>query len=54
MRLDGARLLGTRTLRYMTQNHLPGGADLEEFGRPLFPEMPFLGASGLDSASPSS
>lgn len=26
--IDGARLLGPRTIRYMTQNHLPGGADL--------------------------
>jgi CubicO group peptidase (beta-lactamase class C family) len=41
--LDGTRLLGTRTLRYMTQNHLPGGADLEEFGRPLFAETSFAG-----------
>jgi CubicO group peptidase (beta-lactamase class C family) len=32
--LDGARLLGTRTLRYMTRNHLPSGADLEGFGCP--------------------
>ena len=36
--LDGVRLLGTRTVRYMTRNHLPGGADLEAFGRPLFAE----------------
>jgi CubicO group peptidase (beta-lactamase class C family) len=41
--LDGVRLLGTRTLRYMTRNHLPGGADLEEFGRPLFAETTFDG-----------
>lgn len=41
--LDGFRLFGTRTLRYMTRNHLPGGADLETFGRPLFAEMPFSG-----------
>ena len=26
--LDGERVLGTRTLRFMTMNHLPGGADL--------------------------
>jgi CubicO group peptidase (beta-lactamase class C family) len=36
--LDGARLLGTRTVAYMTRNHLPGGADLETFGRPIFAE----------------
>ena len=41
--LDGQRLLGTRTLRYMTRNHLPGGADLEAFGRSLFAETTFDG-----------
>ena len=41
--LDGVRLLGTRTLRYMASNHLPGGADLEAFGRPLFAETSFAG-----------
>jgi CubicO group peptidase (beta-lactamase class C family) len=41
--LDGVRLLGDRTVRYMASNHLPGGADLEAFGRPLFAESPFTG-----------
>jgi len=41
--LDGTRLLGPRTVAYMTRNHLPGGADLETFGRPLFAETPFRG-----------
>jgi CubicO group peptidase (beta-lactamase class C family) len=41
--LDGARLLGTRTLAYMARNHLPGGADLERFGRRLFAETTFDG-----------
>ena len=41
--LDGVRLLGSRTLDYMVQNHLPGGADLERFGRPLFAETAFDG-----------
>lgn len=41
--LDGVRLLGTRSVDYMTRNHLPGGADLEEFGRPLFAETSFDG-----------
>jgi CubicO group peptidase (beta-lactamase class C family) len=41
--LDGVRLLGTRTVDYMVRNHLPGGVDLEAFGRPLFAEMPFSG-----------
>ncbi|HXS64319.1 MAG TPA: serine hydrolase domain-containing protein [Streptosporangiaceae bacterium] len=41
--LDGVRLLSPRTVAYMTTNHLPGGADLAEFGRPLFAEAPFDG-----------
>jgi CubicO group peptidase (beta-lactamase class C family) len=41
--LDGVRLLGSRTLRFMRRNHLPGGADLEAFGRPLFAETTFHG-----------
>ena len=41
--LDGTRLLGPRTVAYMTRNHLPGGADLESFGRPLHAEAPFRG-----------
>lgn len=36
--LDGARLLGPHTVAYMTRNHLPGGLDLETFGRPIFAE----------------
>jgi CubicO group peptidase (beta-lactamase class C family) len=41
--LDGRRLLGSRTVDYMGRNHLPGGADLQAFGRPLFAESPFTG-----------
>jgi CubicO group peptidase (beta-lactamase class C family) len=41
--LDGVRLLGSRTVRYMASNHLPGGADLTAFGRPLFSETTFDG-----------
>jgi CubicO group peptidase (beta-lactamase class C family) len=41
--LDGVRILGPRTLRYMTRNHLPGGQDLEAVGRPLFAETTFDG-----------
>ena len=41
--LDGVRLLGPRTVEYMTDNHLPGGADLEQIGRPLFAETTFDG-----------
>jgi CubicO group peptidase (beta-lactamase class C family) len=33
--LDGARILGARTVSYMTRNHLPGGAELAEFGNPI-------------------
>ncbi len=33
--LDGVRLLGTRTVSYMTRNHLPGGADMAGFGNPI-------------------
>ena len=41
--LDGVRLLSPRTLRMMASNHLPGHADLEAFGRPLFAETTFDG-----------
>ena len=41
--LDGTRLLSPRTAGYMARNHLPGGADLETFGRPLYAESPFRG-----------
>lgn len=41
--LDGARILAPRTVDYMARNHLPGGADLEAIGRPLFAETTFQG-----------
>ncbi len=41
--LDGARLLSPRTVAYMTMNHLPGHADLDSFGRPLYAESVFQG-----------
>ncbi len=41
--LDGVTLLSPRTVAYMTRNHLPGGADLEAYGRPLYAEAPFRG-----------
>jgi CubicO group peptidase (beta-lactamase class C family) len=31
--LDGARVIGPRTLEFMTLNHLPGGRDLTQMGR---------------------
>jgi CubicO group peptidase (beta-lactamase class C family) len=40
---DGGRLLGSRTIAHMVRNHLPGNADLETFGRPLFAETPLRG-----------
>src|SRR4051795_149344 len=41
--VDGVRLLGPRTVRYMTRNPLSCGADLEALGRPLFAETTFEG-----------
>ena len=41
--LDGVRLLGSRTVRYMAQNHLPDSAELEAIARPLFAETTFDG-----------
>ena len=41
--LDGTRLLSPRTVGYMARNHLPGGLDLETFGRPMYAESPFAG-----------
>jgi CubicO group peptidase (beta-lactamase class C family) len=37
------RLLGPRTVRLMASNHLPGGADLTTFGRPVFAETKYAG-----------
>ncbi|MFI7073456.1 serine hydrolase domain-containing protein [Micromonospora sediminicola] len=36
--LDGVRLLGPRTLRFMTRNHLPGNRDLASFSPEGFAE----------------
>ena len=41
--LDGARIIGRRTLEFMASNHLPGGTDLTECGRALFSEAAFDG-----------
>jgi CubicO group peptidase (beta-lactamase class C family) len=40
---DGEHLLAPRTVRYMTRNHLPAGADLQAFGRPLMSETRYDG-----------
>jgi CubicO group peptidase (beta-lactamase class C family) len=42
-RLGDVRLLSPRTVRYMTRNHLPGNADIDEYGRPVFAETPLNG-----------
>ena len=39
--LDGQRIIGRKTLEYMTSNHLPQGADLTEHGRALFSETAY-------------
>lgn len=36
--LEGARIIGRKTLELMTQNHLPGGGDLASLSRSLFSE----------------
>jgi CubicO group peptidase (beta-lactamase class C family) len=41
--LDGARILGRKTLELMTQNHLPGGADLGSLALGRFGESAFEG-----------
>ena len=49
--LDGARILAPETVRLMASNHLPGNADLTQFGRRLFSETTFDGVGfGLASA----
>jgi CubicO group peptidase (beta-lactamase class C family) len=40
---DGARLLGSRTVRFMTRNHLPGGHDLGRLSTGGFAETTFEG-----------
>jgi CubicO group peptidase (beta-lactamase class C family) len=42
--LEGVRLLGPRTVRYMGRNHLPGGVDIATFGRALYAESPMHGS----------
>ncbi|MEO3816365.1 serine hydrolase domain-containing protein [Plantactinospora sp. B24E8] len=41
--LDGVRLLGPRTVRFMTRNHLPGGQDLGRLSTGGFAETTFEG-----------
>lgn len=41
--LDGARLLGPKTIRLMASNHLPDGKDLTQMSRSLFSEATYAG-----------
>jgi CubicO group peptidase (beta-lactamase class C family) len=41
--LGGVRLVGPKTLRLMTSNHLPGGRDLPEMSRSAFSEAAYNG-----------
>lgn len=50
--LDGVRILGDRTLRLMTRNHLAGGADLSELASGSFSETAYDGVGfGLGFAT---
>ena len=39
----GVRLLGRKTVEYMTRNHMPGNRDLAAMGQPVFSETPYEG-----------
>lgn len=41
--LDGSRILSTRSVEYMSLNHLPGNCDLAEMGIKTFTETPMDG-----------
>lgn len=41
--LDGARILGRKTVELMTRNHLPGGGDLTTMGQEVFSETSYAG-----------
>lgn len=41
--LDGQRIIGRKTLEFMTMNHLPGDKDLQSSGTPLWSETPYVG-----------
>jgi CubicO group peptidase (beta-lactamase class C family) len=41
--LDGARVLGRKTVEYMTLNHLPTGGDLASMGQRVFSETTYEG-----------
>ena len=41
--LDGHRVLGRRTVEYLSSNHLPGNADLASMGQRVFSEVSYEG-----------
>ena len=50
--LDGARVIGSRTLDFMTRNHLPGDVDMAAFATGSFSETAYGGVGfGLGFAS---
>ncbi|MEH6588793.1 MAG: serine hydrolase domain-containing protein [Halioglobus sp.] len=50
--LDGERIIGSRTLDFMTRNHLPGGVDMSQFAMGSFSETIYEGVGfGLGFAS---
>ena len=50
--LDGQRVIGSRTLQFMTRNHLPGGVDMSRFATGSFSETVYEGVGfGLGFAN---
>jgi len=50
--LDGRRIIGPRTLAFMTRNHLPGGVDMAQFATGSFSETIYEGVGfGLGFAN---
>ena len=41
--INGERIIGRKTLQYMTSNHLPNGRDLTEMSESAFSETPYAG-----------
>jgi CubicO group peptidase (beta-lactamase class C family) len=41
--LDGVRILGRKTVEYMTTNHLPGGRDMDQMAERAFSETSYEG-----------
>ena len=41
--INGERIIGRKTLQYMTSNHLPNGKDLTEMSESAFSETPYAG-----------